>query len=479
VLKSADPRPLYLTKRTKGAPVHMASELDATANLIGRPLWAWQRRIINVACELRPDGRFRYPVVVVSVPRQSGKTTLIATLCLARCLNIPDCQVWYTAQTRMDAVLRYREMVRLLRASSLVEARIGGFGIIHGDYDFRIRGSTGNEAIEFSNGSAVRLFAPSEDSLHGSVTDLVGIDEARFFTERQGAALMAAALPTQATRNGQVWITSTAGGPESTFLAAQMELGLASLTEDGSRLAYAEYGIADDVPDDALLDAVIAAHPSAGLPGGPVTDALAVAFAQMPRWQFAHEFGNRWRTGSRQSAIPVEVWDEQAAASLPTDQAVLTFGADVALNRESAVIVACSGNVLEVVDQRPGAGWLPGRLRELVERWEPTRVAIHGGGPAGTVAELLRPSMPVLTATTERQLAAACGLFYDAVVDRSLFHVPDPVLDGSVRQAVKRTHGQTWVWSRVQSGPAIVAASLAYWACVQPAAEDVEASAIW
>jgi hypothetical protein len=117
----------------------------------------------------------------------------------------------------MDAVLSWRELVRLLRRSPLVE------GSTHRGWQrvaagiSSVRGATGNEEIEFANGAQLRVFAPAEDSLHGSVTDLVVFDEARFFDQRHGDGLIAAALPTQATRDGQIWIPSTAGGPDSDF----------------------------------------------------------------------------------------------------------------------------------------------------------------------------------------------------------------------------------------------------------------------
>ena len=37
----------------------------------------WQRQVADVALELDDAGRFAYPLVVITVPRQSGKTTLL------------------------------------------------------------------------------------------------------------------------------------------------------------------------------------------------------------------------------------------------------------------------------------------------------------------------------------------------------------------------------------------------------------------
>ena len=59
------------------------------------------------------------------------------------------------------------------------------------------RGQRGDRVRERVAAADLR---PGGGPLHGSVTDLVVLDEARFFDSLQGDALMAAALPTQATQ---------------------------------------------------------------------------------------------------------------------------------------------------------------------------------------------------------------------------------------------------------------------------------------
>jgi hypothetical protein len=448
--------------------------------MLGRPLWNWQRDFSAIALS-RENGRFKFPIVTVCVPRQSGKTSLVGLLALHRCLVTADAQVWYTAQSRMDAVLRWRELVRLLRRSRLVELPSGTRNLDDAsDWDYRVRSGVGTELVEFRNGSQLQVFSPSEDSLHGSVTDLIILDEARFFDEVRGRGLMAAALPTQATRDGQVWIVSTGGGPDSTFLASELEAGRAGIGDPTARRAHCEYGIGSDVPDGELLSAVWSAHPAAGCDGGPKFDALQVASESMPAWQFAHEYGNRWRSEADARLIPESSWSRGRMADLPAGRAV--FAADVAIDRSSAAVVACVGNTISVVDYRPGVVWLADRLCELADRYEPAMIAIDAAGPAGSVAEELRPRLPVLHVTSTRELAGACGLFHDAALaDPPLVgHVESADLDIAVSVATWRTVGQSKIWSRVESGPLMIASSLALWASGRIAAETPpEPPAIW
>lgn len=440
------------------------SSIFATAQLLGVELRPWQARGARIGLSRRRD-RWRYPVVVVTVPRQAGKTRLDQIVAVDRCLGQPGAQVYYTAQSRMDAVLRWRELVRLLRRSPLIESH-ASFGRRSTGWDYVTRSAIGTEEIEFANGSQLRVFAPAEDSLHGSVTDLVILDEARFFDARHGEGLIGAALPTQATRDGQVWITSTAGDASSMFLAGMLEQARAQLDDPDARVALVDYGIPDGpaLEGPALLEAVWRSHPSAGLDGGLVLDALEVAAASMSPQQFAHEYGNRWITTADVRLIPASLWEAtETLEELPTSSPPC-FAADVAPDRSEATIVACVDGVLEVVDHRAGALWVAERLLDLARTWSSPRCAVDAAGPAGTVADQLRPVLEQLLVTSTRDLQVACGLFVDGLEAGTVRHRPSIVLDAAAAAATRRQLGQSWVFSRLDGGTVLIAAALAYWA---------------
>jgi hypothetical protein len=437
--------------------------LASTAAVLNRSLWPWQRSAGAVALERRPDGRYRYPIVTVCVPRQAGKTTFVGLLAIHRCMHEPDARVWYTAQSRMDAVTRFREFVRLLRRSALLELPPNTRKPDDHVWDYRVRLGVGSELLEFANGSELQVFSPAADSLHGSVGDLIIFDEARFFDERQGRELMAAALPTMATRDGQLWIVSTGGGPESTFLAGELERSRAELADPATRRCHVEYGIGYDVPDMDLLEKVWAAHPAAGESGGPQRDALEVAAGAMTPGQFAHEYGNRWRSADESRLIPASTWDAGLWQQMP-DAGDVFIGVDVAVDRSSSAVVACVAGVLQVLDYRPGVTWLADRVLEVAGHYSAPSVWIDSGGPAGAAAFELGVRLDVLHVATTRELTAACGQFEDAAVtDPPLVgHLYSAALDESVAQATHRRVGQSWQWSRVESGPVLMAATMAY-----------------
>ena len=457
---------------------HDLKSLQATTHLLGRKLWPWQAETARVALE-RKNGRWRYPIVTVCVPRQSGKTTLVGLLAIHRCLDNEEQRVSYTAQTRMDAVGRFRDFCRLLRRSPLTELSNSVRNVNEHVWDYKIKLGVGNEMIEFRNGSTMQVFAPNEDSLHGSVNDLVIFDEARFLDELAGRALMSAALPTMATRNGQLWIISTGGGPESRFLAGELERSRAEVGNPDSRRAHFEYGISGDVADFELLAKVWEAHPAAGQDGGPNFDAFAVAADAMPPAQFAHEYGNRWRSPDESRLIPLGRWQSAIWAQRPDGD--LFLGVDVALDRSSAAIVCCAGGVVDLLEFRPGVTWLADRVVTLVESMNAESVWIDPLGPSGATAVELQARLPATHTVSTREITAACAQFEDSVLvtPPQLGHVRNDALDLAVARAAHRTIGQSWVWSRVESGPVLMAATLAHAAYRASVAAPRVQAVIW
>lgn len=64
-------QPIYATRPNPGAE-HELSKIEKVARLLGTPLQPWQRLIARTITEKNSDGSYRYPVVMLTVPRQSG-----------------------------------------------------------------------------------------------------------------------------------------------------------------------------------------------------------------------------------------------------------------------------------------------------------------------------------------------------------------------------------------------------------------------
>jgi hypothetical protein len=69
----------------------------------------WQRYVADVGGEVDERGRFVYSLVIVTVQRQAGKTTLKQAQAVQRAAQGPNRRVWDTAQTGQDARDKHRE----------------------------------------------------------------------------------------------------------------------------------------------------------------------------------------------------------------------------------------------------------------------------------------------------------------------------------------------------------------------------------
>jgi hypothetical protein len=452
----------------------------------------WQQYVADVALEIDDAGRFAYQLVLVTVPRQSGKTTLFGAVLDHRAIVTRAARCWYTMQTQKDAVdwLTNEHWPLLAPFGDLV----------------RLRRMAGSENVRWvRSGGLVRPFPPNPAGLHGKVSDLVVVDEAWSFDYVRGVQLDQAIVPTQATRpNAQVWKVSTAGDAGSTWWLGSVEAGRAAVLAgrtDG--VAYFEWSCGDLDPTDEASWA--AYHPAYDRTVG--APAMRAALELLGPDEFGRAYGNRW-TSQVARVIPLAAWRAAAAPDLAEPEpGNLALGFDVAVDRSDAAVVAAwrpgaggaargtpkfeigglelagGGACIEVAASEPGVGWVADRVVELVERWRPRAVFYDAAGPALDVADVLERRGVELVGMKAREYAAACAGLYDALVAEppAVQIRPHGDLDAAAAAAARRTLGDAWAWGRRQSSTSIAtltAATVALWA-YDHAASDLGVFRVW
>jgi hypothetical protein len=104
--------------------------------------------------------------------------------------------------------------------------------------------------------------------------------------------------------------------------------------------------------------------------------------------------------------------------------------------------------LVDVVLHQSGIAWVVEALVDLCRRHDPLCVVIDGGGPAGPVIPRLQQyALPIIEPTT-RDVAGACGGFYDEVSNATLTHRGSEPLTASLSGAVKRNLSQAWAFDR-------------------------------
>jgi hypothetical protein len=430
----------------------MGPAVARVARALGTPLMPWQRYVADVGGEVDHRGRFVYPLLIVTVPRQSGKTTLMLAQSVQRCLMAPRRKTWHTAQTGQAARKKWRELADAVTASPLA-------GLLAGPP----RKAAGNEALVFANGSELRPHPPTRDGLHGEQGDHNDIDEAWAYDELQGADVMQAIRPTHATRPGaQTWVYSTRGDRSSTWFHGLIESGYAGLPG----VALFDFGI-PDAADPGDLEVIARHHPALGYT--IEREFLAAEQAGMPPGEYARAYGNR-PTGAGERVIPAESW-AAARTTDPLPPGRPAYGVAVAGDgSESALFAAVldgAGRVwLEEVEHRPGRSWLVDRVCELRDAGQ--GIAVDRRGPAAPVADALELRGVELLPFGLTDAAAACQDLYDRICDPHrprLLHRANDALDTAADTAGRRFVGDGgWLWKRNAHSAPLEAGTLAAWA---------------
>lgn len=443
--------PAYATAPTAGAPNDLR-KIALTAKALGTPLMPWQETVARVASERRPEAphRFRYPVVVLTVPRQSGKTTLMRAVLTQRALMQPGRVAFYTAQTGKDASARWNDLVKQIER-----------GPFAGHVKKRM--AAGSQSLTFPGGATISPFAPTPKSLHGYTPHDVMLDEIFAWDAVQGEDLMGAIKPAQITLpDRQLWLVSTMGTKDSEFLHAWVEQGRQAVGDPGANVAYFEWSAPDGA--DYYDRATWAFHPALG---HTITlDDLAEAAATHSAGEWQRAYMNR-RSATSEAFVDLARYDAGAAEQIPPAWSEVAIAYEADPQRRWGAIVA--GWVHEgrpqarVVMAGPGIDWLaPEVVRIYVEDRPGRGIHADDAGATRSVTDQLRMlsnrrnganGVPVET-TTPRDYATACGDLKAMIDAGELQHGGAASMREALENVATRPMGEAWAISRAKStGP--------------------------
>jgi phage terminase large subunit-like protein len=192
----------------------------------------WQAAVADTALELDGD-ELAYSDVVVTTPRQQGKSVLMLAVLVHRMLWARHQRVLFGAQSRLVARSRLLDswwpLVRRSRLRAL----------------FSVSRGTGMEALRCSNGSMLTLLSSDESAGHGESIDLAVLDEC--WSHDSSTEL--AVRPTLLTRpSSQLWLVSTMGHERSVWWHEKCRAGRTAATSGLEGTCYFEWS-ADPAAD--------------------------------------------------------------------------------------------------------------------------------------------------------------------------------------------------------------------------------------
>lgn len=425
-----------------------------TAELLGKPLLPWQRYVADVAGELDDaTGTYRYDTIVLTTPRQCGKSTLIDTEDTRNAQLGRDRKIYYLAQTGKDAEQHFKEYVKQLRDSRLAPLAL------------KPRLSNGGMEQRFANGSFIRPLAVTKVAGHGVQMDKFTLDEAFSLTKEAGYMILDGLGPTMNTRlrftgvQPQMWITSTEGTAASTFFNTLLD-GLRA-GDVPERTAWFDFGLPDDEdPED--LKAVARWHPAAGM----LWDLRQLAdFRQQfgdNKAGWARAFANRRDVGIAERIISADLWNATTCWPIaPGDLAgrPVVFGAAVDVDAThtaiSAGILEHDGTVnvqlLKVLD---GTGAAPNEITRLCATYD-APLCMDSRGPNGDLCDRLKALADINGDPVVRFVDMQAGdflsvgqAFVSGLENGTVRHAADTELDASAANSARAWSGDAWRISR-------------------------------
>lgn len=430
----------------------------------------WQQFAIRCALREQPDGRWAAKEFGLEIPRQNGKGELIEGREALGLFYLDERKLIHSAHEFATASEALDRMDDRIAQNPQLKQRVKS-----------VKRSHGEEGVYLKDGRKLLYKTRTKGGGRGFSADLLVLDEAMFIAE----AFLGALMPVISARpNPQMWYAGSAVDQE------KMEHGIVfarlrqrALDGAAGRMAYLGWSpayergwtVPADVPRSAAEDPEVVAegNPALGI-RIDLAHVVETEFRAMDHRTFCVErlgIGDWPRvTEEDGSVISVRSWlsltDPQ---SEPVDPLVFVF--DVSPERSSAAVSMAARRDdglkhVEVMEHKRGTGWVADWLAERVERHGPAAVLYADKSPAASlVTEIENRGLEVEPVSTSEH-ADACGMFYDAVEQRTLRHLGTQELVTALRGAVTRPLGDAWAWSRKNSGVDIsplVSCTLAAW----------------
>lgn len=394
---------------------------------------------------LRDDDEYAADMTVFSIPRQVGKTYLIACIIFALCLMKPGLKVIWTAQVK-DTALETFEKFLLMAARPKVKPHI-----------LRTPRGKGDEAIIFNNGSSIEFGARESGFGRGRTdVDVIVFDEGQHLPnetlENMGAAQNVA-------RNPLCFVMGTPPRPrdKGEFFTLLRQEALAGESEG---TLYIELS-ADRGADPMDRDQWRKANPS--FP-------LRTSERAMLRLRKKLKNPDSWNREA------LGIWDELTKQFSPINGALWEAGVDVGpadgkkpdalavdMSHDRHISIgACwvegdSAHVEEVwagVDDSAAGDWVVARAGRRM------RVVIDSMSPAASMVPTLKARGVNVHVGTAGDMAKACGLVASDVEAGRLTHADQESVNDARDGARKRSIGTAGGWGYDRRDPAVNIAPL-------------------
>jgi hypothetical protein len=418
------------------APEGIAStewpSVGQTCSRLGWGFDRWQADAGRLILAKRADGSYAADTTCISIPRQVGKTYLIACIIFALCLLKPGLTVIWTAHRKTTARETFDQFDGMAKRPK-VAAHIRQ--VLHGK---------GDEAIHFNNGSRI-LFGARESGFGRGMAgvDILVCDEGQILPESTLEDLGA----TQNTApNPLFFVMGTPPRPRDAgefFTLLRQE----ALDGESDSTLYIETS-ADRGTDPMDPDQLRKANPS--YPHRTTHRALLRLRKKLKNndaWN--REARGIWDEITKHfSPIPGALWSEQVDVGPNDGSKPTALAVDMSHDRHISV-AACW---LEAEDTAHAEEVWAGPDADAAVEWVTKAagrripVVIDEASPASSLAPILRARKVRVLKTSAGDMAKACGQLVDKVGLGKFTHADQDPVNDAVTGARKRAIGTAGGW---------------------------------
>lgn len=482
---ATDSRPLSAVARHVVAPAGIKStawpKVRDTCNRLGWGFDGWQDGAGKLILSKRSDGSYAADTIVISIPRQVGKTYLIACIIFALCLLEPGLKVIWTAHRKSTSAETFRQFDGMARRPKVAP------------HIRQVLRGKGDESIWFNNGSSIEFGARESGFGRGRTdVDVLVFDEGQILPE---STLEDMGATQNVAKNPLTFVMGTPPRPkdDGEFFTLLRREALAG-ESDGTLYIEMSADQGCDPMDRAQWRKANASFPHRTTERAMLR--LRKKLKNNDSWN--REALGIWDDLQKDYAFGAGKWELAAVEDAP-EPAPDAIALAVSMDRLSASIGAAAGVTIDekprilvgAVDRRDGTGWL------VPEAW---RIHTEHGCPAvvsRSAADLIpaleavgftvrSPQNPHGTLIVARSGDAqdACAQIFDRVQQGILAHAHHEELDEAVYGAHKRvvSGGERWVWDRKNSTTDVAmleAVTLAQWQAALPTEDYDPLDNIW
>lgn len=438
------------------------SQVVAKGKELGIGFDWWQNSLGRAVLGKRSDGKYAATVggIVLSIPRQVGKTYFVGALLILLCILFPGLKVVWTAHRTRTATNTFRSLQGMVKRKKiqpyLAPGRSNG-----------IRTANGEQEIAFANGSIIMFGAREAGFGRGfDELDIEVFDEAQILTEKALEDMVAATNQSRHPHGALLFYMGTPPRPVDPGEAFTLKRTKA-LSGESTDMLYLECSAdPDSDPDDRSQWPIMnLSYP---------TRTSLEAMLRLRENLLSDDAWNReargiWDAAGMNGVIPGPSWKAQEdTESVATDRFALGVEVGPDLGWASVAMAGQredGGWHFELDEDQHtrgrGTAWLIPHLQNLVQSNPQIRtIVVDVGGPIAALLEkrggdrntrwFLKGTTVSVTPVRVAELGAGCSRVLDGIVTGWLHHIGQPQFTGAALVAGKRPLGDTgmWVWSR-------------------------------